>query len=358
MESGAANAEEASAVAVGEKGGEGEQPLTQDLVDNLASSDHDDDSDDEMEGGEEEVALTQTVATQELMDNLAGDGENDEEEEEEVSEIETASNDTMLVKKRKLAATSGAEREAVAAKSPRLASDSAAAAALTSEPQPEPPREVVVLKRPKSSYFHYMTDARKRFADQVAGMTMGQKGKYYGARWREMSPEDKAPYEAAAKKEKEEYEKQVKEAREKGLVIQSGAKKKPPGEIAFPLSRVRSIVLLDKEVKKVSGEATRIIAKATELFIKQFAADTYRQFTQPGKKKTVKYIDVHRSAREGSERYAFLSQDMPKPKSASRARAAASKSSQQPAAAAASENAIGAINGAMTKGPMDAFVVQ
>ena len=128
-----------------------------------------------------------------------------------------------------------------------------------------------------------------------------------------MNDTDKEKYVALATSGKEDYARRVAEAKEKGLIIKTGTKKKSQGDFAFPVSRVRNIMLLDKSIKKVSGDATRVVAKATEMFLDAFAGDVHRQFTLPEKKKTMKYADVYRCVREGPERYIFLAEDMPKP---------------------------------------------
>ncbi|KAI5406310.1 hypothetical protein KIW84_052883 [Lathyrus oleraceus] len=59
------------------------------------------------------------------------------------------------------------------------------------------------------------------------------------------------------------------------------------GEPEFPKSRVKKIITLDKDVKRVSSEALFLVSRSTELFL-QLLAEKSAQVATEKKRKTVK----------------------------------------------------------------------
>lgn len=64
-----------------------------------------------------------------------------------------------------------------------------------------------------------------------------------------------------------------------------------PPPFGFPTGVVKRIMMVDDEVQRVSADAVRAIAKATELFVQQLAARAL-QHAQAGKRKNFKEPDV------------------------------------------------------------------
>lgn len=60
---------------------------------------------------------------------------------------------------------------------------------------------------------------------------------------------------------------------------------------SLPLARVKRIMRLDKDVKHVTQDATRVITRATELFVESLAAGAHAQMLG-SKRKTIKYADI------------------------------------------------------------------
>ncbi|CAD5119278.1 DgyrCDS7906 [Dimorphilus gyrociliatus] len=82
------------------------------------------------------------------------------------------------------------------------------------------------------------------------------------------------------------------------------AKEKNQKLIRLPLSRIKQIIKMDPEVTLAGSEAVFLIAKATELFLQEFAKNCGRFATQ-GKRKTLKRQDID-SAIDYHDAYAFL----------------------------------------------------
>uniref|UniRef100_A0A1B6C1F2 Transcription factor CBF/NF-Y/archaeal histone domain-containing protein n=1 Tax=Clastoptera arizonana TaxID=38151 RepID=A0A1B6C1F2_9HEMI len=72
----------------------------------------------------------------------------------------------------------------------------------------------------------------------------------------------------------------------------------------LPLARIKSIMKTDPDVNLASQEAVFLISKATELFIKSIANESF-VFTTQAKKKTVQKRDVE-SAISAIDAFAFL----------------------------------------------------
>lgn len=59
----------------------------------------------------------------------------------------------------------------------------------------------------------------------------------------------------------------------------------------LPLSRIKGIMKLDPELNLVSSDSVFVMTKATELFIKSLARESF-VFAEQGKKKTVQKKDI------------------------------------------------------------------
>mgnify|MGYP003961876971 CR=1 FL=1 len=63
-------------------------------------------------------------------------------------------------------------------------------------------------KRGKSSFMCFSVVARPKLAKESPNLAFGEYGKLIGAQWRELSDDDKKPYEKEAAKDKARYEKE------------------------------------------------------------------------------------------------------------------------------------------------------
>ena len=79
---------------------------------------------------------------------------------------------------------------------------------------------------------------------------------------------------------------------------------KDGNSLSLPLSRVKRIMKLDKSVKVASGDATKLITKATELFCEMLTQSALGSM-KLGKRKTIKYLDVERAALK-KQKFDFL----------------------------------------------------
>ncbi|KAI9635660.1 high mobility group box domain-containing protein, partial [Dioszegia hungarica] len=69
----------------------------------------------------------------------------------------------------------------------------------------KPKKEVKDPNKPKrglSPYMFFVQDYRERIKGENPDATFGQLGKLLGAKWKELSPSEKKPYEAQAEKDK------------------------------------------------------------------------------------------------------------------------------------------------------------
>mmetsp|Transcript_1022 Transcript_1022/g.3022 ORF Transcript_1022/g.3022 Transcript_1022/m.3022 type:complete len:248 (+) Transcript_1022:753-1496(+) len=79
---------------------------------------------------------------------------------------------------------------------------------------------------------------------------------------------------------------------------------KDGNSLSLPLSRVKRIMKLDKSVKVASGDATKLITKATELFCEVLTQSALGSM-KLGKRKTIKYLDVERAVLK-KQKFDFL----------------------------------------------------
>lgn len=66
-------------------------------------------------------------------------------------------------------------------------------------------------KRPTSAYFYYAGDVRPGIREENPDMKITQVMSQIGAQWRELTDEDKKPYEEQAAKDRKRYENEMKE---------------------------------------------------------------------------------------------------------------------------------------------------
>ncbi|XP_047058222.1 DNA polymerase epsilon subunit 4-like [Lolium rigidum] len=78
--------------------------------------------------------------------------------------------------------------------------------------------------------------------------------------------------------------------------VQAGAAEAEVLSTVLPLGRVKKIMRLDRDIKKVTGEASLLIAAATELFLGSLAAGAHTAATQRGRR-GLRAADVRAAAR-------------------------------------------------------------
>ncbi|XP_047058204.1 DNA polymerase epsilon subunit 4-like [Lolium rigidum] len=81
--------------------------------------------------------------------------------------------------------------------------------------------------------------------------------------------------------------------------VQADAEEAAEAEVlstVFPLGRVKKIMRLDRDIKKVTAEASLLIAAATELFLGSLAAGAHTAATQRGRR-GLRAADVRAAAR-------------------------------------------------------------
>nr|KYP75683.1 Dr1-associated corepressor [Cajanus cajan] len=80
----------------------------------------------------------------------------------------------------------------------------------------------------------------------------------------------------------------------------------------FPKGRVKKIMTLDKDVKRVSSEALFLVSRSTELFL-QFLAEKSAQVAIEKKRKTVNLEHIRVAVKRHQPTRDFLLDDLPPP---------------------------------------------
>ena len=111
----------------------------------------------------------------------------------------------------KSAAQKMAEKEAKAKEDAAKKKEKEAAKAAK---EAEKERKAALPKKPSTAYFVFAGEKREEFkaANPDIAKDVGELAKKMGAAWKELSDEEKAPYEAKAKEDKERYERECEEA--------------------------------------------------------------------------------------------------------------------------------------------------
>ncbi|CAM0880070.1 unnamed protein product [Alopecurus aequalis] len=102
----------------------------------------------------------------------------------------------------------------------------------------------------------------------------------------------------------------------------------------LPLGRVKKIMRVDRDIKKVTAEASLLIAAATELFLGSLAAGAHASASQRGRR-AVRAADVRAAARAHRPTADFLLDCLPAAEEAPRAARPGSNGAPAAAAAAA-----------------------
>ena len=152
----------------------------------------------------------------------------------------------------------------------------------------------------RSAYFVFSEIERKRTKDElVAGgaekVSVADVAKALGEKWRNKSDEEKRKYAEMAEKEAAEAAEKMDVDGEEDEGNNQEEKEK--SALTIPLSMVRKIILLDRDVKKVSKEAVETIAISTEAFL-EFLALESGKIAASLSRKAIRFEDVHAAARK------------------------------------------------------------
>ena len=139
---------------------------------------------------------------------------------------------------------------------------------------------------------------------------MGQIAKEVGNQWRTLPADEKSKYEERAKVNKDEYDSIMAKIRANEPEARSTRKSKI--EISressiFPLARVKKIIKLDEDVKRISPDALFLFSKATEMFLANLAVET-EEIMDAHRRRTVKLTDLNHAIHK-SVRNKFLQSD-------------------------------------------------
>ena len=133
-------------------------------------------------------------------------------------------------------------------------------------------------QKPQSAYFHFVSGVRARVKEANPGLGLGAQQKIISAEWRELRHEQKQPFIDSADKDKARYAEQLKVAAAESAALgeaegpeadaaRAARDEAASNETIFPLARIKKVMKLDPDVKNMSAEAVKLMAKAAELFV-------------------------------------------------------------------------------------------
>ena len=163
--------------------------------------------------------------------------------------------------------------------------------------QPELLTRPVKPKKPKSAWMIFLLENMERLKKSKDGYMNAA-----GVEWKEMDDESKkkysdlaAEFKAAYEKEKEEYNAKMEEYVAKGGSREiksksSSASSSIHGDL--PLGRIKRLVNMDPEIKRMAKTSYMLVAKATECFIGHLAKSTHRTMMRTRKGKTIRLREL------------------------------------------------------------------
>ena len=157
-------------------------------------------------------------------------------------------------------------------------------------------------KKAPSAYLAFANAHRAAAKAELEEANPGEKfgvaavAKAIGAKWQGLTEEGKAQYKEMA----------AAQAAEKAALAGSDSEgeeaPEPDRPTGFPLSVVRRLVEQDPDVKRVSAEAVKAVARATELYLEMLAADAY-EMARLSNRRTLKFEDLHRASRNKARNF-------------------------------------------------------
>ena len=164
---------------------------------------------------------------------------------------------------------------------------------------------VMAPKRALSAYFVFANEQREAARNEYLASSGAEKvsvaavAKLLGEKWRVLSDEERAQYQKLAAEKaaaaEEAANAQAMDVDQPGEMHETGEQDKemeqqqPPA--GLPLSLVKRIMLLDKDVNSISSDALKATAKAAELVIEMLVARAYKGSTA-AKRRTINFGDV------------------------------------------------------------------
>ncbi|KAI8114140.1 hypothetical protein M9434_002266 [Picochlorum sp. BPE23] len=154
------------------------------------------------------------------------------------------------------------------------------------------------MGRGPTAYFIFTGEQRPHVREKLLAERGGDKvsvadvAKEIGARWRQLSDDEKQKYKDAVAAAAANVDPSSSKDGDKG-----SAKKEQ--RAMLPLSLVKKVICRDEEVKRVSGDAVRVIAEATGMFIGLLATRSL-EYAKAQKRKNFKFSDIEAAARSDS----------------------------------------------------------
>lgn len=159
-------------------------------------------------------------------------------------------------------------------------------------------------KRAPSAYFIFggehrdsikaelIAEKRKELGDE-AKVSVAEVAKEIGRRWKELREEERQRYkDLSAEKAKELAQAAGEDGGDTGERV-----KQQQGQATLPLSMVKKLACMDDEVKRVSGDAVRMIAEATGMFLGVLASKSLSHALSK-KRKNFKFSDIQHVCRK------------------------------------------------------------
>lgn len=140
--------------------------------------------------------------------------------------------------------------------------------------------------------------------------SIGSIAKIVGELWKNMSPEERKPYQEMAYSQKLLWQKEMEafKSRNPNYAAASIGSSKSPTELILPVGRIKKLCRLDPEVKSMSKDAVTLVSKCAELFTEALAAEA-EGVARVQKRKTLVSQDLV-DVCSMKERFFFLKDDM------------------------------------------------
>ena len=156
-------------------------------------------------------------------------------------------------------------------------------------------------KRAPSAYFIFggeqrnvireelLAEKRKELGDD-AKVSVADVAKEIGRRWKELTEEERQRYKDVSAAKAKELATDFTDTVDEGV-------EKQQGKAILPLSMVKKLACRDEEVKRVSGDAVRMIAEATGMFLGVLASKSLSHAVSQ-KRKNFKFSDIEHVSRK------------------------------------------------------------
>eukprot|EP00899_Mesostigma_viride_P007721 jgi/Mesvir1/16950/Mv15801-RA.1 len=168
-----------------------------------------------------------------------------------------------------------------------------------------PYRKPVRHAMQRSAYFIFSSKHRDEIKAELAAAGLPTAvtavAKALGAKWHALTADEKEAYKPAPEAEDDE-----------GVVEEGAADEEPEHELqvtVFPKTKIKRIAAQDKGVRSISGEATLMLARATELFLESLAESSYAVL-KTSNRVTIKVEDLERAISRKRPFKVFLSDSL------------------------------------------------